>query len=331
MEHRPTQPDDTENPGKRPAGETKAENEAQTGGTKMRTQPRRADSALVGTVTAGARATAREEVAVQPPKQPPRDDQAPTPQETETKMEKKMDTATVRFVVLSDTHNQHDRITVPDGDVLLHLGDVADKGQLTHIRSFAPWFSQLPHGSKFIIPGNHDRVLGSPDAINLAEEYQNIERCKLLLDETVTVHNIRIHGTSWDSSEWEDFSAWPADSTVSPPIDILLTHLGPYHVRSNGGSRALLQQVVQRRIPLHLFGHFHYGRGSETHQGTTFINCATTGNDSKTLAPPVVFDFDPVTRKLSHVDVGLPEDMGFFGQGRAVWRDLSDNDFTRFC
>jgi hypothetical protein len=125
MEHRPTQPDDTENPGKRPAGETKAENEAQTGGTKMRTQPRRADSALVGTVTAGARATAREEVAVQPPKQPPRDDQAPTPQETETKMEKKMDAATVRFVVLSDTHNQHDRITVPDGDVLLHLGDVA--------------------------------------------------------------------------------------------------------------------------------------------------------------------------------------------------------------
>jgi hypothetical protein len=81
----------------------------------------RADSALVGTVTAGARATAREEVAVQPP----RDDQAPTPQETETKMEKKMDAATVRFVVLSDTHNQHDRITVPDGDVLLHLGDVA--------------------------------------------------------------------------------------------------------------------------------------------------------------------------------------------------------------
>ena len=250
---------------------------------------------------------------------------ASTPQETAR------DAATVRFVVLSDTHNQHERITVPDGDVLLHLGDVADKGKLTHIQSFAPWFNQLPHESKFIIPGNHDRVLGSPATIDLAKEYGDIKRCTLLLDETVTVHNITIHGTSWDSSEREDFSAWPAaDSSVSPPIDILLTHLGPLQVRSKGGSKALLQQVVKRKIPVHLFGHFHYGRGSESHQGTTFINCATTGNDSKTLAPPVVFDFDPNTRKLSKVDVDLPEDMGFFGQSRAVLRDLSEDDFARF-
>ncbi|EJK59072.1 hypothetical protein THAOC_20751 [Thalassiosira oceanica] len=280
----------------------------------MTAQPRHAESSLVDTVLGRARAS---EVGVQPP----RDGQAP--HETTAAA----GAATVRFVVLSDTHNQHDRITVPDGDVLLHLGDAADKGRVEHIRSFAPWFNQLPHGSKFIIPGNHDRVRGSPAAINLVEEYRNIERCRLLLDETVTVHNIRIHGTSWDSSARDDFSAWPADSSVSPPIDILLTHLGPARVRSNGGSPALLRQVVQRRIPVHLFGHFHYGRGSETHQGTTFINCATTGNDSRTLAPPVVFDFDPVARRLSYVDVGLPEDMRFFGRGCAPRRDLSDEGF----
>jgi hypothetical protein len=39
------------------------------------------------------------------------------------------DKKTLRLVCISDTHNQHRKIKVPDGDVLIHAGDITSKGQ----------------------------------------------------------------------------------------------------------------------------------------------------------------------------------------------------------
>ena len=43
----------------------------------------------------------------------------------------------MNFIVISDTHNHHERISLQDGDILLHLGDAADRGDIFHIKSFA--------------------------------------------------------------------------------------------------------------------------------------------------------------------------------------------------
>eukprot|EP00768_Dysnectes_brevis_P007740 gnl/Dysnectes_brevis/6654_a10493_423.p1 GENE.gnl/Dysnectes_brevis/6654_a10493_423~~gnl/Dysnectes_brevis/6654_a10493_423.p1 ORF type:complete len:220 (-),score=19.01 gnl/Dysnectes_brevis/6654_a10493_423:174-803(-) len=208
----------------------------------------------------------------------------------------------MRFVVLSDTHNRHEHIHVPSGDVLLHLGDASYRGNRKHIRSFAKWFSALPHEHKFIIPGNHDRCRRILSAIDLKKEYKDIERCTLLWDTSVVVEGVHIHGTSWESSTEHDFTAWDGID-----IDILMTHIGPYKIRSHGGSRPLLREVLVRQIPVHLFGHFHYGRGVEQHQTTVFINCASSGNDGS-MAPPVVFDYDPAMRRVTALDLGGSKD-----------------------
>ncbi|MEO1171874.1 MAG: metallophosphoesterase, partial [Myxococcota bacterium] len=62
----------------------------------------------------------------------------------------------VRIVAISDTHNQHDALDVPDGDVLVHAGDMSGHGHLRELEAFAAWCEAQPHRHKVVIAGNHD-------------------------------------------------------------------------------------------------------------------------------------------------------------------------------
>ena len=63
----------------------------------------------------------------------------------------------VRFVCISDTHNKHDALSLPDGDVLLHAGDFSGVGSPKEVAAFAQWFSsQEKFAHKIVIAGNHD-------------------------------------------------------------------------------------------------------------------------------------------------------------------------------
>lgn len=84
-----------------------------------------------------------------------------------------------------------------------------------------------------------------------------------------------------------DFQKWP------DKIDILLSHEGPSEIRQNEGSSHLLKEVLKRNIPLHLFGHFHMGRGISSYRGTKFVCCSNVGPDDITLAKPVIIDYYP--------------------------------------
>ena len=48
----------------------------------------------------------------------------------------------VRFVCISDTHGKHRQINVPDGDVLLHAGDITNMGEPQQLEDFAEWLSK---------------------------------------------------------------------------------------------------------------------------------------------------------------------------------------------
>lgn len=66
----------------------------------------------------------------------------------------------IRIVCISDTHNstpQH----VPDGDVLLHAGDLTRKGSFDELQTQLDWIASLPHRHKVVIAGNHDLLLDS--------------------------------------------------------------------------------------------------------------------------------------------------------------------------
>ncbi|KAG8723382.1 hypothetical protein FRC09_003582 [Ceratobasidium sp. 395] len=63
----------------------------------------------------------------------------------------------IRIVCISDTHNAQPPI--PDGDILVHAGDLTNVGSASELRQVAKWLSSLPHPTKLVIGGNHDRGL----------------------------------------------------------------------------------------------------------------------------------------------------------------------------
>jgi 3',5'-cyclic AMP phosphodiesterase CpdA len=61
-----------------------------------------------------------------------------------------------RIVCISDTHNFHEQIRIPDGDILIHAGDATNRGTVEEIVFFNQWFCRLPHRHKIFVAGNHD-------------------------------------------------------------------------------------------------------------------------------------------------------------------------------
>ena len=59
----------------------------------------------------------------------------------------------VRIVCVSDTHNDDLTGQVPDGDILLHAGDMTDDGTYDELEIALGWIRKLPHKLKLIIPG----------------------------------------------------------------------------------------------------------------------------------------------------------------------------------
>jgi len=67
------------------------------------------------------------------------------------------DKAPIRVVCLSDTHdNILDPKKIPDGDLLIHCGDLTQDGTAQSIQKQIDWLSSLPHRHKVFVSGNHD-------------------------------------------------------------------------------------------------------------------------------------------------------------------------------
>ena len=71
----------------------------------------------------------------------------------------------VRVVCLSDTHERHNYVDVPPGDVLVVAGDMLARNRhfsvaysVRKLERFAAWLHALPHPQKVVVAGNHDAV-----------------------------------------------------------------------------------------------------------------------------------------------------------------------------
>lgn len=59
------------------------------------------------------------------------------------------DSGWTRFVCISDTHARS--FAVPDGDVLLHAGDLTNTGTLEEFETTIDWLCRLPHKVKMCV------------------------------------------------------------------------------------------------------------------------------------------------------------------------------------
>jgi predicted phosphohydrolase len=205
----------------------------------------------------------------------------------------------VRIVALSDTHCMHERIAVPEGDVLIHAGDFCLSGKASQARAFARWLAAQPHPHKVVIAGNHDRCLELDPALGPLL----FEGCHYLFDSEVTVAGLRLYGSPWQP--W--FLDWAFNlprgerlrekwALIPAGIDVLVTHGPPFGVRDRVldgtpvGCEELLSAIARVRPRVHVFGHIHEGYGVERVGATLHANASSCTFAYAPVNPAIVID-----------------------------------------
>ncbi len=213
----------------------------------------------------------------------------------------------MRVVFISDTHNFHEKIAVPGGDLLIHSGDATTFGTPEQIEHFNAWFAGLPHSRKIFVAGNHDRLFETDN-----------DRARALLDDSidylqdsfVVIGGMKIYGSPWQPRffDWafnlqrgaEMAAKW---RLIPDDVEILITHGPPNGILDkvprpfgyeNAGCEALRERVDELlpngRLKLHVFGHIHCGYGTKTSGGVRFVNASACTEVYKPTQAPIVFD-----------------------------------------
>lgn len=158
----------------------------------------------------------------------------------------------VSVVCISDTHNSRPRL--PDGDVLIHAGDLTQSGTFEELKASVVWLSSQPRPFKIVVAGNHDVLLdpkqdgtGSRTRSTAGDHSQSPQALRDALDwkgrgivylenqeADVTCPNgrrLRIYGSplsprngNWAFQYLRTDNVWR--DTIPEGVDILITH-GP--------------------------------------------------------------------------------------------------------
>lgn len=210
----------------------------------------------------------------------------------------------MRLVLLSDTHNQLNAIRIPDGDILIHAGDLTNRGTLKEVVRELAVFAALPHKRKILVAGNHDWLFERDGALarSLCVEFDYLQNSSVVVDGV----------TIWGSPVQPEFCNWAFNrqrgvdikrywDIIPDGVDVLVTHGPPagYGDLCPDGRRVgctdLLDAVTRTKPRLHVFGHIHCARGLHVGRGpcsgTDFINAACVGEDYRVVAEqPMVYD-----------------------------------------
>ena len=220
----------------------------------------------------------------------------------------------MRVVCISDNHDQNLRtkFTIPNGDVLVHVGDgsaVGDKfNRFVRVghniaNAAAGKFQRILY-----VPGNHDHLAwhASDDVRQALGRFGIIT----LFDETYEFNGVSFYGSGWlqpkigmPGEYGGDFhSLWEHGCPTN--IDVLLTHQPPYDILDASGpdspipgehigSTVIYWEVFRRIRPrFHVFGHNHSGHGIKEIDGITFVNASLCDDLNRPCYEPIVFDIN---------------------------------------
>ncbi|NJM06689.1 metallophosphoesterase [Candidatus Gracilibacteria bacterium] len=194
----------------------------------------------------------------------------------------------MHLVLISDTHTQHNNLSVPDGDVLVHAGDITRAGSIDDLDDFNTWLGTLPHRHKLYIAGNHDWCFFYQRAASVAR----VANAQYLQDESISIAGVLFYGSPWQPN----FHGWAFNlprgaplrakwQQIPPTTQVLITH-GPPHgigdltIHQDYAGCSDLREIVGLLQPrLHVFGHIHEGYGIYHGKTTVSINACSIGVD----------------------------------------------------
>lgn len=221
------------------------------------------------------------------------------------------------IVPLSDTHSMHDRLTLPEGDVLVHAGDATMQGHWEkEVEPFLDWYGSRPHKYKILVAGNHDWCFESnPEGIQQECDKRGII---LLNDESVLIEGVRFHGSpvqpwfhDWAFNRKRGAEIKAHWDLIPTDVDVLVTHGPPYYYRDltpdhydrpsqHVGCQDLLLAVERTQPQVHIFGHIHNGYGTQWHVNnqTFFVNASVCTERYQPTNPILPIDLEEIRRMV---------------------------------
>lgn len=214
----------------------------------------------------------------------------------------------MKIVCISDTHGQHRKFEIPEGDVLVFAGDLMTDGKnWPEIGDFNAWLGTLPHRHKVVITGNHDRLFESNPYFSRGL----LTNCTYLENSGCEIDGVKF----WGSPYTPTFCGWAFNSTpeelrrhwglIPNDTDVLITHGPPYGISDvavGGGEHLgcvdLLKKFLDFRAnpKLHVFGHIHGSGGQSSFLNpnhgvrTRFVNASLVNEAYATVNKPIVVE-----------------------------------------
>lgn len=204
----------------------------------------------------------------------------------------------MRLVCISDTHDHHEDVKLPDGDILIHAGDFTShkNPNMAKTIDFNNWLGRQSHKHKIIIAGNHDTLFeGAPYVARSL-----ITNATYLEEDGIEIEGLKFWGSPY-TLYWDNWAFnvkndlrkhW---SKIPTDTDVLITH-GPardirdysFYSHSNVGDRDLADRLMELpNLKLHVFGHIHDGYGIDG----IHVNAALCNDNNQLVGrEPIVID-----------------------------------------
>lgn len=216
----------------------------------------------------------------------------------------------MRIVSISDTHNHHPSLQIPEGDVLVHAGDATSRGTVQEIADFLAWFAGQPHARKILVAGNHDwGFQRETEAVrDLLAGHPGIT---YLEDGGTRIDGVRFWGSPWQPwfCDWafnlprggdalrEKWSRIPLDCQVlithGPPQGVLDRTPDRYdRMGRHVGCEDLQARLAAVKPRIHIFGHIHCGYGVTVSGGTTYLNASVCDENYRPINRPIIADLE---------------------------------------
>lgn len=171
----------------------------------------------------------------------------------------------MRIIQISDTHGKHHLLKgLPEGDVIVHCGDITEDGTEDEVLDFLNWFIDLPYRHKIFVTGNHDLCLR--DAQNIEDLPEDVH---FLQDRGIVIDGVSFYGLAFNHQE----------SNIPDSVDVLVTHEPPLAILdeiegTSWGNLPLLKRIYEVKPKYHLFGHTHGDYGIIKQDDIVFSNAS---------------------------------------------------------
>lgn len=206
----------------------------------------------------------------------------------------------MKIISISDSHTYHRQLEIPDGDILVHAGDITFRGEFDVLIDFNKWLGELPHSRKLVIAGNHDIIYETKNAYARSL----ITNGTYLQDSSIVIDGIKFYGSPWTPRffDW----AFNADrgsairkiwNKIPNDTNVLITHgpaFGSLDEVPSGmhvGCSDLKDRIAELSdLKLHICGHIHHSYGIKAISNPIYVNAAVCTENYQAINKPIVVE-----------------------------------------